>query len=235
MSDRDEGGGRREATDPEVEIGEERIGNRETAERIDIGRREALGILALLPLAAAFGWTPAEAERAATRAAETLGALEERGEPYAAKFFTPHELRTVRILVDLIIPRDARSGSATDAGVPAFMDFILMEYPSNQKRMRDGLAWIDAECQRRFTKTFAACAPAERIELLEDIAWPERATPEMKDGVSFFNYVRDFTSSGFWSSQMGVRDLRYIGNVAVARWNGCPPAALRKLGVAYDS
>jgi len=115
------------------------------------------------------------------------------------------------------------------------MDFIITEYPSNQKRMREGLAWMDAECQRRFTKTFADCVPAQRTALLDDIAWPERAEPAMKDGVAFFNYMRDFTASGFWSSQMGVRDLRYIGNVAVAKWNGCPPAALRKLGVSYDS
>ncbi|MGI9076124.1 MAG: gluconate 2-dehydrogenase subunit 3 family protein, partial [Gemmatimonadaceae bacterium] len=66
------------------------------------------------------------------------------------------------------------------------------------------------------------------------IAWPARAVPAMQDGTAFFSYLRDFTASGFWSSQMGVRDLRYIGNVAMAKWDGCPPAALRKLGVSYD-
>ena len=216
--------------------GESGVGSGESqgvGERLEMGRREAVSILALLPIAAAFGWSPDEAERAAQRATDTLDALAEAGETYAPKFFTQHEWRTVRVLEDLIIPRDARSGSATDAGVPAFMDFILMEFRSNQKRMREGLAWVDAECQRRHSKTFFASTPAERTALLDDIAWPERAKPAMKDGVAFFNYIRDFTASGFWSSQMGVRDLRYIGNIAVAKWNGCPPAALRKLGVSY--
>ncbi|MBA3559077.1 MAG: gluconate 2-dehydrogenase subunit 3 family protein [Gemmatimonadaceae bacterium] len=236
MSDSEWHGNEGEPADPQSGPAElVNIANTRSGERPGIGRREAVSILAMLPIAAAFGWSPDQADHAARRAAEALNALDVNGETYAPKFFTPHEWRTVRILVDLIIPRDARSGSATDAGVPAFMDFILMEFPSNQKRMREALAWMDAECQRRFTKTFAACTPVERTALLEDIAWPERATPAMKDGVSFFNYLRDFTASGFWSSQMGVRDLRYIGNVAVAKWDGCPPAALRKLGVSYDT
>ena len=30
---------------------------------------------------------------------------------------------------------------------------------------------------------------------------------------------------------MGVADLQYQGNVFVSEWNGCPDAALKKLGV----
>jgi hypothetical protein len=77
-------------------------------------------------------------------------------------FFTPHEWETVRILVDLIIPRDDRSGSATDAGVPEFMDFIVNDQADMQDPMRGGLAWLDNECRDRFGKTFVDCSDVQR-------------------------------------------------------------------------
>lgn len=201
----------------------------------DITRREALGLLASLPLAAAFepvpGTTAHEllAARAAV-AAETAG-----GAAYELKFFTAHEWETVRVLVDLIIPRDERSGSATDAGVPEFMDFFIDAYPSMRLPIRGGLAWLDAESRTRFAKPFVEAAEAERTAILDDIAWPARARPEMSQGVAFFNRFRDFTSSGFWSTRMGVDDLRFMGNRGMATWDGCPPEALAKLGVSYGA
>jgi gluconate 2-dehydrogenase gamma chain len=133
----------------------------------------------------------------------------------------------------MIIPRDERSGSATDAGVPEFMDFTMNDRPGMQKWMRDGLAWLDAQSSSRFSKPFAEASQTQREAILNDIAWPARAPAGMADGVSFFNRFRDLTSSGFWSSEMGVKDLRYMGNVFAPNWDGCPPEALRKLGVSY--
>jgi hypothetical protein len=193
-------------------------------------RRDAVELLLVGPLAAAFDFTAADVANAALRVRRVAAA----GTPVEPKFFTPHEWETVRVLVDLIIPRDERSGSATDAGVPEFMDFILTDRPEGQTAIRGGLAWLDTECRRRFGKTFVACAAAEQSAVLDDIAWPDRAKPEHSHGVAFFNRFRDLAASGFWSSKMGVEDLRYMGNVAVAEWRGCPPAALEKLGVSYD-
>ncbi|MFN2399037.1 MAG: gluconate 2-dehydrogenase subunit 3 family protein [Gemmatimonadaceae bacterium] len=198
----------------------------------DIDRRHAITLLAATPVAV-LTLSRAELDRAAQHARRALERLASRGEAYAPKFFTAHEWRTVRMLSDLVIPRDRRSGSATDAGVPEFMDFIMTEYPASQKNMRDGLAWLDSECQRRHANTFVASTLKERTLVLDDIAWPRRARPEMKDGVTFFNSFRDLTASGFWSSRMGVKDLQYMGNTAIAEWKGCPPSALRKLGVSY--
>jgi hypothetical protein len=99
--------------------------------------------------------------------------------------------------------------------------------------MRSGLAWLDAETQSRFSKSFSGATEAERHKILDDIAWPARAPRSLADGVIFFNKFRDLTATGFWSSRIGVRDLRYIGNKFVPVWNGCPPAALDKLGVSY--
>jgi gluconate 2-dehydrogenase gamma chain len=156
------------------------------------------------------------------------------GTPFAPKFFTAAEYRTVGILANMIIPRDERSGSATDAGVPEFMDFTMVDRPNSQKWMRDGLAWIDSQSHSRFGKPFAETSRAQREAILNDIAWPARAPASMADGVTFFNRFRDLTSTGFWSSEIGVKDLKYMGNVFNPNWDGCPPAALQKLGVNYS-
>jgi hypothetical protein len=197
--------------------------------RTAISRREAVGLITLATLTAAFRWTPADAEQAASlaRAVRAQGT-------YQPKFFTPHEWDTVRVLVDLVIPRDERSGSATDAGVPEFMDFLLAERPDGQIPMRGGLAWLDAECQERSAETFLDATDGERAALIDDIAWPKRAKPEMSHGVAFFNIFRDLTASGFWSSKIGIADLEYQGNEFVRDWTGCPEAALRKLDVRYE-
>jgi gluconate 2-dehydrogenase subunit 3-like protein len=199
----------------------------------EISRRDAVQLLAALPFAAIVSWPTAEQERVRNFVDAALKSSAE-GTAYAPKFFTAAEFRTARILADMIIPRDERSGNASDAGVPEFMDFTMNDRPNSQKWMRDGLAWLNAQSSTRFGKPFGDATATQREAILNDIAWPARAPATMADGVSFFNRFRDLTSSGFWSSQVGVKDLQYKGNVFVSEWNGCPPAALNKLGVNYD-
>ncbi len=198
----------------------------------EMSRREAVQLLSVLPIAAALGLSRVDHEKA-WRFVDDARSLAAEGVAFAPKFFTAAEFRTVGILADMIIPRDERSGSATDARVPEFMDFIMTDRPNNQKWMRSGLAWIDAQSTTRFGKPFADVTAAQREQILNDIAWPARAPATMADGVSFFNRFRDLTSSGFWSSRIGVKDLRYIGNTFNPNWDGCPPEALAKLGVTY--
>jgi hypothetical protein len=209
-------------------------------------------------LAAGFAWTGEEvtAAHGLAQAARAPGARVGAAPPFQPKFFTPHEWETVRALVDAIIPRDERSGSATDAGVPEFMDFILIDEPrlaeetTRQTAMRGGLAWIDLECQRRFDKTFIACTEAERTALLDDISKPpplpaqEAGAPDSDDvptlpvlthGRAFFASFRDLTATGFWTTKMGMEDLQYLGNRYVAEWTGCPDEALKRLGVSYSA
>jgi hypothetical protein len=195
-----------------------------------MSRRDAMGLLAVLPFGLTMPWARGTAPVPLHRHASPAPGPQHEAAP---RFFTPHEYETVRVLVDLIIPRDERSGSATDAGVPEFIDFMMIDRPDYQTRIRGGLAWMDAECERRFGKTFVACSNAQRTALLDDIAWPKRAKPAMSQGVAFFNRFRDLTASGFFSSRMGVDDLRYVGNTYVREWTGCPEAALTKLGVQY--
>jgi hypothetical protein len=196
-------------------------------------RRDFVKFLAAAPLAH-FAVSALDLEEAAIHTRETLEKLAERGQQYQPKVFTPAEWRTVRVLVDLVIPKDARSGSATDAKVPEFMDVFMEKRENMRTWMRTGLTWLDDETRKRFTKTFVDCDDAQRKSVLDDIAWPRRARPEMQAGVRFFNNFRNFTASGFWSSRMGVDDLQYMGNRPVAQWNGCPAPALNKLGVRYS-
>ena len=189
-----------------------------------------LQLLGSAPVVAGLTWTDAEAAQAA-QAAKSTQAARRAGTAYKPKFFNAHEWATINVLVDIIIPKDERSGSATEAGVPVFMDFLLDDQPNRQTAMRGGLAWIDLECQDRYDKRFLECTADERTAVLDDIAWPQKAKPEFAHGVAFFNSFRDLTASGFWSSKMGVEDLQYMGNVMVAEWKGCPPDALKKLGL----
>ena len=198
----------------------------------DINRRDALKAFAVVSVANFLDVGAPQLERT-IRAVESL----EQGQPYTPKFFDRHEWQTVRLLVDYVIPRDARSGSATDAKVPEFMDVLLADKDAREAdkiSMRGGLAWIDNESRSRFTKTFVNASDTQRRQILDDIAWPKKARPEMSHGVAFFTRFRDFTASGFFSTAMGWRDVQYIGNVFNPNWIGCPPAALEKLGVSYD-
>jgi gluconate 2-dehydrogenase gamma chain len=194
----------------------------------DMNRRGMLKLLGTAP--AAFAWTEAEAQQA-HHLAQAARQTAKTSAAFTPKFFTKHEYATVRVLVDLIIPKDERSGSATDAGVPEWMDFMMIDQPARQTAMRGGLAWLDTECVRRYDKPFLNCTAAERTSVLDDIAWPQKARPEMSHGVAFFNSFRDLTASGFWTTKMGMDDLQYMGNVFVPEWKGCPDEALKKLGV----
>jgi hypothetical protein len=212
--------------------GPESTGGDATPMTKDMTRRDAVQLLSMLPVAAVLGLSRADQEKA-WRFVHDARERAAEGIAFAPKFFTPAEFRTVGILADMIIPRDERSGSATDAGVPEFMDFIMIDMPDNQKWMRTGLSWLDAQSTTRFGKAFSGASASQREQILNDIAWPARAPATVSEGVSFFNEFRDLTSSGFWSSKMGVKDLRYIGNTFNPDWNGCPPEALAKLGVTY--
>ena len=146
-------------------------------------------------------------------------------------FFTPSERALVTMLADMIIPRDERSGNVSDSGGIDYIDFVAGRGDEKTRAtIRKELAWYDEECRRRFGREFVACTEAERGQLLDAIAWPAKALPEVQEGVTFFNRFRDLTASGFWSSQVGMQDLGYQGNTFVREWTGCPPEAKARIG-----
>src|SRR5438876_11927910 len=142
-----------------------------------ISRRTALQLVGAAPVAAAMAWTPAEAEQAHTHAQQARAAAAKQSKPYKPKFFTAHEYATVAVLVDLIIPKDDRSGSATDAGVPEFMDFMMIDQPRRQVAMRGGLALVDRLAQDRFGASFVRSTDAQRRQLLDEIGYTSNTDP----------------------------------------------------------
>jgi hypothetical protein len=200
----------------------------------DLNRRRVLQILGATPAVAALAFTEAEAEQAATHAQAARRTAAAAGTAYKPKFFTAREYATVVLLADLIIPKDDRSGSASEAGAPEFVDHIVNVQAERQVAARGGLAWLDTESRKRFDKTFGQATDAQRRLILDDIAYPEKADKRFSHGVRFFSGMRDLVAAGFWSSKVGVKDLGYQGNVPT-QWDGAPQAVLDKLGVKYDA
>jgi hypothetical protein len=208
-----------------------------------VSRRRVLKVLGLAPLAGAMGLAEAQPTQPPVRQPHTTPNQPTNATPPASSqpkrtFFTAREWKTVGVLADDIIPRDERSGSATQAGVPAYIDFHMsVAETSDETRvaMRGGLRWLDTESKRRFGVAYDRAKEAQRHEILDDISGPPaQAKPEMRAGTAFFSQFRNMVASGFFSSAVGWKDLQYIGNTFVPTWNGCPEPALRKLGVSYD-
>lgn len=158
--------------------------------------------------------------------------VEHLKEVNATTFFTPHEMQTITILGDIIIPKDIVSGSASDAKVPDFIEFIVKDKPEHQLPMRGGLRWLNMQCLTRYKNSFAECTFKQQMEMIDEIAWPKKAKPEMKPGVKFFNLMRNLTATGFYTSEIGVKDVGYIGNTP-NQWNGVPDDVLKQYNLAY--
>ena len=146
------------------------------------------------------------------------------------KFFTTAELATITVLADIIIPKDEKSGSASDAGVPAFIEFIVKDMPDHQVPMRGGLRWLDITCLKSYEKSFVDCSKEQQLQLIDEIAYPALAKPEMQQGVTFFNRMRSLTASGFFSSKIGMEDIGYVGN-RPNKWEGVPADDIKKYGL----
>jgi gluconate 2-dehydrogenase gamma chain len=150
----------------------------------------------------------------------------------AETFFNKHEMSTIAVLADIIIPKDEVSGSATDAKVPDFIEFIVKDMPQHQTPMRGGLRWLDLHAYKKKGKAFVDLDDASRIEIVDEIAYPQKAAPEVAQGVAFFNLMRNLTATGFYTSKIGVEDIGYKGNQP-NQWNGVPDDVLKQYGVAY--
>ena len=146
------------------------------------------------------------------------------------KFFTEHEMATLTILADIIIPKDDRSGSASDAKVPEFIAFMVVDQPEHQIPMRGGLRWLDLQCLKRYGKSFKDSTQQQQLALIDQIAYPAKAAPEMQQGVAFFDRMRNLTASGFFTSKMGMEDLGYVGN-RPNKWEGVPPDVIKQYGL----
>ena len=210
-----------------------------------VSRRSALKVLGVLPLAGLAEVQPPQQPRQPHTTPNQPA--QPAGTPASSapkrQFFTAREFRLVGVLADDVLPRDDRSGSATDAGVPAYMDFHLSVAETSDDtrvQMRGGLRWIDTESRRRFGVAYDRATETQRHGILDDISGPAvtapnaQVPPALRPGAAFFSNFRNMVASGFFSSAIGWKDLQYQGNVFNPKWDGCPQPALDKLKVSYD-
>ncbi|KQM72750.1 transcriptional initiation protein Tat [Pedobacter sp. Leaf216] len=148
----------------------------------------------------------------------------------AETYFTKHEMATITVLADIIIPKDDVSGSASDAKVPEFIEFIVKDIPEHKVPMRGGLKWLDVYSFNKFQKPFVEASTDQQLSIVDEIAYPKKARPEMQAGVTFFNRMRNLTASGFYTTEIGVKDIGYVGN-APNQWAGVPADVLKQYGM----
>lgn len=148
-------------------------------------------------------------------------------------FFTDPEMKTITVLVDIIIPKDERSGSASEAKVPAFIEFIVKDMPGYQTPMRGGLRWLEIHSLKTHNKGFTELSPEQQTKIIDQIAYPYNAAPELSQGVAFFTTLRNLTATGFFTSEMGIKDLEFKGNQPNV-WDGVPAEVLAQYNLSYD-
>ena len=216
-----------------------------------VTRRRVLQVLGMVPLAGALGVADAQPPGAPQTPRQPHTTPNQPAAPTGMpassapkrKFFTAREARTVAVLSNDIIPRDDRSGSATDAGVPDYLDYHMsVPETSDETRvqMRGGLRWLDTESRKRFTVPYDRATEAQRHQILDEISGPTapgaptQVPAALRPGAAFFANFRNMVASGFFSSAIGWKDLQYQGNVFNPKWDGCPQPALDKLKVSYD-
>lgn len=201
-----------------------------------MNRRDSLKILGLTTLSATVLLEACKPGTNTQPSADSEGASEPGRQDFEIardkklkneKFFNTHEMATISVLADFIIPRDDKSGSATDAKVPDFIEFIVKDIPAHQLPMRGGLKWLDLQCLNQFNKPFKDASDQDQKFMLDLIAYPKKVKPGMEQGVAFFSLMRDLTASGFFTSEMGVKDLGYLGNTP-NKWEGVPADVLKQ-------
>jgi hypothetical protein len=183
-----------------------------TTEQADLPQPEAPG----------YGRTPEEKERDAELLAKE-------------SVFNLDELATIAVLCDIILPANETAGSAVEAGVPDFIDFIVKDIPGHEVPLKGGIMWLNSESNRRFGLIFKDLTPEQQLAIVEDIAWPEKEglDPAFLPGVAFFNHMRNLTLTGYYTSEMGIKDLGYQGNRPNV-WDGVPEEVLQDHDVDYD-
>lgn len=204
-------------------------------------RRESLKVLAVGSLAVGTLLAPACDDKKSTEEntktgdgyGRTAEETDRDAELHKETFFTKDEMATITVLSDIIMPADDRSGSASDANVPEFIEFIVKDQPRYQTPLRGGLRWMDMKSVKLFDKPFVDCTKEQQTALVDRIAFPQKQDPEMSQGVSFFQTMRNLVATGFFTSKMGIDDLGYQGNRPNS-WDGVPQDVLKQYGLEYD-
>jgi gluconate 2-dehydrogenase gamma chain len=191
-----------------------RISRRDVLKSLGMGVA-ATSVLRVIPAQAAeYAHHMIAAEKAAAPA-----------KAYTPKFFSAHGYKTLQSLCQTIFPADAESGGAIEAGAPEFIDLLTSENDRYQRVLGGGLMWLDNTCSDRYEKTYLDCSPDQQKEMLDKIAYRKNAAGDasLSQGVEFFSFLRNMTADGFFTSEIGIKYLGYIGSTYLTEFPGCPP------------
>lgn len=188
-----------------------------------VSRRDVLKSLSMGLAGSALGVIGTEAA-AYARALVQADKAANQGR-YKPKFFPDHQYKSLEALCQAIIPADERSGGAIEAGAPEFIDLVTSENPEYQLAIGGGLMWLDSACADRFHQCFISCTPAQQASMLDLIAYRKNAESDssLSQGVEFFSFVRNLTADAYATSEIGIKDLGYVGNTYLREFPGCPP------------
>jgi hypothetical protein len=198
-----------------------------------MARRKAIKLVAAtVALLPKIDWAAESSDPAPARGSPTDPDLLRPLVPWA-RALTPEELRAISALCDLILPADEHSPSASRVGLPEFIDeWVSAPYPiqkADRKQVQGGIVWLNGESQKRFQKAFAALTEEQKKAIADDICYLPKAKEEFRQGASFFALVRNLAATGFYTTDEGIRDLKYIGNVPSFGFKGPPPEVLEYL------
>jgi gluconate 2-dehydrogenase gamma chain len=198
------------------------VSRRDVLKSLSMGAVAASALHTVPAQAAAYAHSLIAAEKAQTQAGAHTGV---KSGTYTPKFFPPQQYKTLQSLCESIFPADADCGGAIEAGAPEFIDLLTSENPEYQLKLGGGLMWLDSTCADRFGKAYLDCFPQQQKEILDLIAYRKNAAsdPSLSQGVAFFSFLRDLTADGFFTSEIGIAYLGYIGNTFVNDFPGCPP------------
>lgn len=173
-----------------------------------------------LPRSFSYGRTEAEKQR--------------DRELFSEEYFREHELLTIAVLCDIILPSDHANGGALDAGLPEFVEFMAKDRQNFKLPIRGGIAWLDSHAIGRYGADFIAITEAERLSICDEIAYPDNASQALQAGIAFFTTMRNLTLTGYYTTALGFKDLGYLGNTANI-WDGVPQQVLQRHGLSYEA
>jgi gluconate 2-dehydrogenase gamma chain len=187
-------------------------------------RRDLLKAFAVTAAGSVLRLVPLHAAEEAHRRVNAEKAASPAG-GYMAKFFSPRQYETLCTLCQAIIPPDAESGGAVEAGAPEFIDLLTSENHELQLQLGGGIMWLDSTCAERYQQSYVECTAEQQKEILDLIAFRKNADqyPRLRPGIEFFSTLRKFTADGFFTSNIGMHYLGYIGNTYLSEFPGCPP------------
>ena len=154
-------------------------------------------------------------------------------ELFARTYFREHELLTIAVLCDIILPNDHPNGGALDAGLPDFVEFMVKDRSQYQLPVRGGIAWLDSYSIENYGADFISVSEDQRLRICDAIAYPDVDTPDLQPGIAFFSLMRNLTLTGYYTTEAGLADLGYQGNTPNV-WDGVPTEVLRRHNKQYD-